>query len=316
MNSTGVVSTATGPVRFLEAGRGPAVLLLHGFPLSSAAWGGLVPALARDHRVVAPDLPGTPASPLEADGAPDLTTQARAMRELLDRLAIGRVAIVGHLHGGGLAQLLAFEDPRVAALVLLHPIAFDAWPEPPVRALAAADPAAVDPAAVVAELLRAAAGPTPPTGDLVRVVTASWSGPGGAEALVRAARALDGRGLEAATTAFADRDLPTLILWGEADPFAPTELAERLHDAMPSSSLGVLPGVGRLLMDEAGPTVTTLVVGWLGSRYLGRRHVHPEAPALVELGRRPPWAEDPALVEEDDPPVRYDPTQQEVGPSA
>ena len=51
-----------GELAYHDEGHGPAVLLLHGFPLSSHLWRGLTPVLAGRHRVIAPDLLGLGAS--------------------------------------------------------------------------------------------------------------------------------------------------------------------------------------------------------------------------------------------------------------
>jgi pimeloyl-ACP methyl ester carboxylesterase len=105
--ATRAVSTSGGEVSFVDAGAGPPVVLLHGYPLSSHLWRHLVPALALRMRIVAPDLPGCGDSPA-APGAPlDLAAQAQYVRELLDGLGIASFAIVAHGAGGGVAQLLA-----------------------------------------------------------------------------------------------------------------------------------------------------------------------------------------------------------------
>src|SRR5215470_13685184 len=82
------------------AGSGPALLLLHGIGDSSESWAPLIPALARRHRVIAPDLLGHGASDKpRADYA--VPSYANGMRDLLDVLGVDRVTVVGHSLGGG-----------------------------------------------------------------------------------------------------------------------------------------------------------------------------------------------------------------------
>ena len=113
-----------GQLAYLDVGDGDPVLLLHGFPSSSATWHELAPALARRFRVIAPDLLGHGLSDRPTHAPLDLRAQARYVRELVDHLGLGRLAIVGHGHGGGVAQLLALEGADVGAMVLVSTVAF------------------------------------------------------------------------------------------------------------------------------------------------------------------------------------------------
>ena len=88
------------------------VLLLHGFPTSSALWREFVPLLAGRFRVIVPDLMGSGDS-MPADGGPlDLGCPRAASVRLLTQLGVERFAAVGHGEGGGVAQLLALDGNR------------------------------------------------------------------------------------------------------------------------------------------------------------------------------------------------------------
>lgn len=76
-------------------GAGPAVVLLHGFGDTGDMWAPLAAELARDHRVVVPDLRGMGLSSQPADGY-DKWTQAGDIRAVLTQLGIGRATIIGH----------------------------------------------------------------------------------------------------------------------------------------------------------------------------------------------------------------------------
>ena len=107
----------------------PPVILLHGFPESHRTWRGIVPDLARDHFVLAPDQRGYARSS-KPDGveqyAPD-----RIMADLLalaDHYGIDRFTLVGHDWGGAVAWMAALQNPRrVERLVIVnapHPLIF------------------------------------------------------------------------------------------------------------------------------------------------------------------------------------------------
>jgi epoxide hydrolase 4 len=114
----------------VEAGTGPLVVLLHGFPEFWYAWRHQLPALAdAGYRVVAPDLPGYNTSdkpPRVRDYRPRVLAQE--MADLIAALGADSAAVAGHDWGGGLAWLVAMHHPkRVQRLVVLnapHPLRF------------------------------------------------------------------------------------------------------------------------------------------------------------------------------------------------
>jgi pimeloyl-ACP methyl ester carboxylesterase len=107
------------PVRYLSAGEGPPLVLLHGAGDNSLDWRWVIPDLAATHCVYAPDLPGSPDSARPAaDYSPAFFE--RFAVGFLDALGIGRATLVGNSLGGLVALRLALsESGRVTALVLV-----------------------------------------------------------------------------------------------------------------------------------------------------------------------------------------------------
>ena len=100
------------------AGEGPALLLIHGIGDSSATWSDLIPALARHHTVIAPDLLGHGGSDRpRADYS--VAAYANGMRDLLSVLDIERVTVVGHSLGGGVAMQFAYQFPQLVDRLIL-----------------------------------------------------------------------------------------------------------------------------------------------------------------------------------------------------
>jgi pimeloyl-ACP methyl ester carboxylesterase len=95
---------------YLEAGDGPPVILLHGFPETSYAWRFQIPELARKYRVIAPDLRGYGETDKPATGY-DKRTMANDLRELMQVLDIPKIALVGHDRGARVATRFAKDFP-------------------------------------------------------------------------------------------------------------------------------------------------------------------------------------------------------------
>src|SRR5665811_916427 len=104
---------------YSDSGDGPALLFIHGLTSSQRNWAHLVDALNKDHRVLAPDLFGHGAS-AKPMGDYSLGAHAATLRDLLDRLEVDRVTLVGHSLGGGIAMQFCYLFPeRVDRLVLV-----------------------------------------------------------------------------------------------------------------------------------------------------------------------------------------------------
>jgi pimeloyl-ACP methyl ester carboxylesterase len=97
-------------LHYLTAGRGPAVLLLHGYTQTSRMWRPIIPLLAEKFTVVAPDLPGIGDSEIPADGL-DMKTAAARIHALIKSLNIKKARVVGHDIGLMVAYAYAAQFP-------------------------------------------------------------------------------------------------------------------------------------------------------------------------------------------------------------
>jgi pimeloyl-ACP methyl ester carboxylesterase len=284
------VRVSAGELSVVDIGdpAAPAVLFVHGIPASSFLWRSMLTLMPPAMRAIAPDLMGAGYS----DGPPGaplgIREQARRMAELLDALGLERVAVVGHGEGGGVAQLLALEG-RAAALVLIGSVAFDAWPGEPVREIGRMLDAGEPTGAILERAFEVGMGhPARLTSEALAEYLRPYEGERGRPALARAVAAVDGAGLAGREEELAALSIPTLLVWGEEDAFAPPETAERLNDLIERSSLALLPGCGHFLPEDAPHTIGPLVSEYLRGTYAGLPHVHEAGPTHVELGRRPP----------------------------
>jgi pimeloyl-ACP methyl ester carboxylesterase len=118
-------------IHLYEAGDGPPVLLLHGWPQDAASWRYVIPLLADRYRLIAPDLRGFGQSAAPGSGYDGVTLGADAIA-LLDALEIERAHMIGHDWGGFAAFAAAIAAPqRFASMVVLNTI--PPWVKPSPR---------------------------------------------------------------------------------------------------------------------------------------------------------------------------------------
>ncbi|MEV0344893.1 alpha/beta hydrolase [Nonomuraea sp. NPDC050680] len=125
------IELSAGTVEYADTGgSGPTLVLLHGLMMDASLWDGPIADLAVDHRCVAPTLPlGAHRRAMHADADLSLAGVARLVTELLDRLDLHDVTLVGNDTGGALVQLIMGEGAaRVGRVVLASCDAFDNFP--------------------------------------------------------------------------------------------------------------------------------------------------------------------------------------------
>jgi pimeloyl-ACP methyl ester carboxylesterase len=105
-------------LHYLTAGSGPAIVLLHGYAETSRMWRPLIPALAADFTVIAPDLPGIGDSGIPPDGI-DMTRAGARIHDLVKGLGIARAVVVGHDIGLMVAYAYAAQFPAETEKLVL-----------------------------------------------------------------------------------------------------------------------------------------------------------------------------------------------------
>jgi pimeloyl-ACP methyl ester carboxylesterase len=266
----------------VEAGTGPLVVLLHGFPEFWYAWRHQIPALAgAGYRVVAPDLRGYNTSdkpPRVRDYRPRLLAQEVA--DLIVALGAGSATVAGHDWGGGLAWLLAMHHPeRIQRLVVLnapHPIRFlkglrsarqlrRSWymfafqlPWLPERLVAARDFRALRRA-----LRRQPTRPGAFTAQDIDHYVAAAAQPGALHAAINYYRAAVRANPLAQAHTLRRVDAPTLVIWGERDRYLGRELAEPDRAWVPDVRVERIAEASHWVQADAPQRVTKLMVDFL-----------------------------------------------------
>ena len=244
------------PARVREMGSGPAVVLVHGYPLDGAMWSGVARALMPRFRVVKPDLPGR--GDTTAPSAGTMEDYADFLEEILK--GIGAPAgLAGFSMGGYAALALARRRPeRLAALALVDTRAQsddEAGRAKRDEAIATVRSGGVAPIAdaMVPKLLSASALANRDLVDRVRRIMLRQK-PETVEADLTALRdRADSRSILAGIS------IPTLVVVGAEDALTPPVDSEAMASAIPGARLTTIPGAGHLApMERPGAVAAAL----------------------------------------------------------
>ena len=246
LRDEGTTSVWQASVHWRREGTGPAIVFLHGFPLSGQTWDGVVAHLRDRFTCYAPDLIGLGQSRSGDDDDYSSPGQARAFQGLLRRLGVDSYALVGNDTGGWIARELALIDaPRVSRLVLTNTeIPGHRPPWIPIYQLLAQLPGS---GAVFQQLTKLRAFRRSPLGfggcfhDLDHL-DGEFHAPF-VEPLVTSSDRIDGAmrflrrmkftRLDEFATLHRQIDVPTLFIWGADDPTFPEPIARRMVGQFP-----------------------------------------------------------------------------------
>ncbi|BBG03549.1 MULTISPECIES: alpha/beta fold hydrolase [Pseudonocardia] len=277
-----------GTVRVRQAGQGPPVLLLHGWPQTSVMWHRVAPGLIDRHTVVLADLPGYGDSTLPAGAEVAVSgkrTMAADLVAVMAALGHERFAVVGHDRGARCGYRMALDHPgTVSALAVL-----DILPTADVLARAGARFArgaihwfllsqptdlaerlvAAEPEAILGRGLAEVCDPA-----ALDAYAAAWARPEVVHGMCQDYRA--GFDVDAADDE-ADRGLrtisaPTLVLWGRRGPLGRESDVLQDWRVWAPEATGRALDAGHLLAEEAPGAVLAELAAFLPATSEYRRH--------------------------------------------
>jgi pimeloyl-ACP methyl ester carboxylesterase len=260
---------------YYEEGKGPPLLLIHGFGASTYTWRHVAPELAKSYRVIAVDLKGFGQSDKPFDGRYSVYDQAELLAQLIEDKDLRDLTLVGHSFGGGVALLLALEanqrlDGRITRLVLLDSIAYPQnipvffrlldvplvsqlgvrMVPPSVQTRVALQIAYFDDSKIDPEEIELYAAP---------LKTAA-----GKHAIIHSARQIVPEDIESLSERYKTIELPTLILWCDHDRIVPLEVGIKLRRTLPNSTLRLIEDCGHMPQEEQPASTLALIKGFIG----------------------------------------------------
>jgi pimeloyl-ACP methyl ester carboxylesterase len=264
-------------LHYVEAGEGPLIVLLHGFPEYWYGWRlQIKPLAAAGFRVVAPDMRGYNLSS-KPDGvaAYDLDHLTADIRDLIHERGAQSASLVGHDWGGSVAWATAMSHPEVVDRLdilnaahprklsegLHHPgqlrkswyFFFFALPELPESVVHANN------WHFFRHFLHDA-NPAYTPEEMDRYI-AAWSQPGAATGMINYYRSSVRTPAKKAAAAIQPIKAPTLVIWGQRDQYLGEELAEPDHDDVPNlERVERLPDASHWVHHDASERVTQLLI--------------------------------------------------------
>jgi len=241
VRSKGVVLRDDTVVHYLEAGQGPALVLVHGLGGSSAVWRDDIGTLAKNYRVIAPDLPGYGKSDRpRADYSIDY--YSAMLKDLIDALGESKVAIAGNSMGGWIAAVFTLDNPgNVSHLILVDSAGLHRESYPTVSP----NPSTKE--ELKSLLLALYADPSRVT---ERMINDQWEYRRDIRATVQATLDSLKTRMPLLDSRLGDIKVPTLIIWGKQDAIVPLEVAGQFAKGIRGSKLVVIDKAGHLPQAE------------------------------------------------------------------
>jgi pimeloyl-ACP methyl ester carboxylesterase len=276
----------------VDIGSGPPVIFIHGLSGCWQNWLEQIPLFARDHRVIAVDLPGfghsdMPVEPISISGYAD------AIDELMEKLDIDAARIVGNSMGGFIGAEIAIEHPaRIERLVLvaaaglsIESIRTERTKGVRHRAenliffslahvVSRSHQVALRPRLRAALLMTVAAHPTRLPGPLAAQQVLGSGKPGFSDALEAMCRYPLRDRLEKIAC-------PTLILWGDKDILVPVKDASVFEELIPDSRKIIYTDTGHVSMMERPARFNSDVKAFLDEAAAEQQPTGEQSPAIA-----------------------------------
>jgi pimeloyl-ACP methyl ester carboxylesterase len=255
--------------------RNPKMILLHGYTASTYVWKTVAPELAEaGYHVIAVDLIGFGFSEKPAWFDYSISSQARVVSRLMNRLGIGKATLVGSSYGGAVASWLTLDYPeRVEKLVLVSAVCNDEPKFNPILRVVSIpgigetfSPFLIDSKAFLKFRMQGTLDKTNHhliTRDRIESILRPLKAADAHRALLLTARNWNADRIEH-DAHFINQ--PTLLIWGENDNVIPMKHGEKLYDRILNSRLVILKNCGHIPPEEKPELFVELVTEFCQDR--------------------------------------------------
>ncbi len=256
---------------YLTAGNpeNPPLVLLHGWPSSSALWDKIIPGLSKDFFVIAPDLPGHGQSDKPEDQNYDLNFLRTFILDFYDALGLDRASLAAHDLGGmaGLSFAVHHRD-RLDKFIIMNTSPFSNWHWLLSLTISLLKQPWSTRFFLIPLVFKQVLGPgffnskllTP---ELVKKFQAPWVADRQGKTAFSQTIAVPPEQMTESPESLAKINCPTLILWGKKDRFFPYGLAKKLNGILPNAQRVGIDNAGHFLQEEQPKKITQAIRSFL-----------------------------------------------------
>lgn len=256
---------------YLTAGnpKNPPLVMLHGWPSSSALWDKIIPGLSKDFYVIAPDLPGHGQSDKPEEQVYDLNFLRTFILDFYDALGLDRASLVAHDLGGMAGLSFAVRHPeRLDKFIIMNTSPFSNWPWALSLTISLLKQPWLTRFFLFPWVFKQVLGSgffdakllTP---QLVKKFQGPWVAAKQGKIAFSRTIAVPPEQMTESPESLAKINCPTLILWGKKDRFFPYGLAKKLNGIMPNAQRVGIDNAGHFLQEEQPTQITQVIFSFL-----------------------------------------------------
>ncbi len=259
---------------YKEYGHGDPILLIHGFGAHSYTWRYIVPSLAHCYRVIVVDLKGVGRSEKSLDNKYSIHDQACLVIDLIKRLRLNNLTLVGNSYGGGVAlaviiELLERKEDLISKLILIDSMGYPQRLPLFIKLLRIpfAGNIFVNTLPVslqVKYILKLAYYDDEKIRDEDITAYAQFLRTSlERNVLLSTARQIVPEDIDSFLVKYPEIKIPTLIIWGEFDEIIPVSIGELLNNSLPNSQLHIIEDCGHIPQEERPKETLELIEDFL-----------------------------------------------------
>tara|TARA_R110002073_G_scaffold89852_1_gene212395 strand:- start:18621 stop:19466 length:846 start_codon:yes stop_codon:yes gene_type:complete len=258
-------------ISYLTAGEGAAILLVHGWPTSAYLWRNIIPSLAKNHLVIAIDLPGFGKSDKHLDHSYSFRYYASVISGLLENLKIDKLTIGVHDLGGPIGLLWAVQNKkRIERLLIFNTLVYPEFSFavklfglstviPGIKQLL------TSPSGIKKAIFFGVSQKEKLTSEIIQQYQEPFQDKNARKVLLKSVQKLSKKAFKEIEQKLPLFSIPILIIYGEKDKILPDvkKTMKRVQKELPQTQVISLPNCGHFIQEEAPEEISKYLLEFL-----------------------------------------------------